>query len=260
MEDLTMIGGLLAASLLAAGSGEVLDGAGLRDAMESARETPAAASLVGRRFQVAIPFVDERKRTMKVLQSPARWRYDYSRGELTVMIGLGQISPQNYSGFEAQSLPSLPTLQTAFFDGDEQRSPTTTIQIMRGVEKFQEIGVRSVITNYGLAIPFTDAASALPPRFQPFMVHKVRMNQQTYHRLTRGMTLVLEGRLTALGQRPEVFCGAYSGRLSAPETHIDDTVHLSVQARQCFVTARVDTISVMGSGGVLLAAWGTPAR
>lgn len=250
-----MIGGLLAASLLAAGSGEVLDAPGLRGAMESAGKAPSVDSLAGRRFRIAIPFVDERKRTMKVLQSPARWRYDYSRGELTLMIGLGQISPQNYSGFGAQGLPDLPTLQTAFFDGDEQSSPTTTIQIMRGVEKFQEIGVQSVITNYGLAIPYAEGVSALPPRFQPFMVHKVRMNQQAYHRLTRGMTLVLEGRLTALGQRPEVFCGDYSGRLSAPDTHIDDTVQLSVRARQCFATAQVDKISVLGAGRVQLAAW-----
>lgn len=250
-----MIGGLLAASLLAAGSGEILTGAELRGAMESARKAPAVDSLAGRRFQIAIPFVDERKRTMKVLQSPARWRYDYSRGELTVMIGLGQISRENYSGFGAQGLPNLPTLQTAFFDGDELRSPTTTIQIMRGVEKFQEFGIQSITTNYGLAIPYAEGVSALPPRFQPFMVHKVRMNQQTYHRLTRGMTLVLEGRLTALGQHPEVFCGDYSGRLSAPETHIDDTVQLSVQARQCFVTAQVDKVLVVGAGGVQLAAW-----
>ncbi|MDR7118234.1 hypothetical protein [Caulobacter sp. BE254] len=254
-----MIGGLLAAGLLATSSGDVLDTAKLRDAMETARQAPAAESLAGRRFRIAIPFVDERKRTMKVLQSPARWRYDYSRGELTVMIGLGQISPENYSGFNLQGLRTLPPLQTAFFDGHELRSPTTTVQIMRGVEKRQEIGVQSITTSYGLAIPFADGASALPPRFQPFMLHKVRMNQQAYHRLTRGMTLVLEGRLTALGQTPEVFCGDYSGRLSAPETHIDDTVHLSVQARQCFVTARVDTVSVRGGDGVLLAGWGTPA-
>jgi len=254
-----MIGGLLAIGLLAAASGDVLDGAKLRGAMEVARKAPAADSLDGRRFQVAIPFVDERKRTMKVLQSPARWRYDYSRGELTVMIGLGQISPQNYSGFAAQGLPKLPALQTAFFDGDEVRSQTT-VRTFDRLSAVEEIGQQSYVTNYGLAIPYAaDGASALPPRFQPFMVHKVRMDQQTYHRLVRGMTLVLEGRLTALGQTPEVFCGDYWGRLSAPDTHIDDTVNLVVKARQCFVTAQVEKVSVVGGGGAVLATWGSAA-
>jgi hypothetical protein len=255
-----MIGGLLAASLLAAGSGEVLDAAGLREAMESAREAPAAAdSLAGRPFQISIPFVDERKRTMRVLQSPARWRYDYSRGELTVMIGLGQISADNYSRFGEQGLTNLPTLQTAFFDGSELRS-AATVETTKGTVKRQEVGVQSVVTNYGLAIPFAEGVSDLPPRFQPFMVYKVRMNQQAYHRLTRGMKLVLNGRLTALGQRPEVFCGEYDGRLAAPDTHIDDTVYTLIKARQCFTTARVDAVSVVGGGDVVLANWGPGAR
>jgi len=254
-----MIGGLLAASLLATSSGQVLDAAALRDAMETARETPTAESLAGRRFQIAIPFVDERKRTMKVLQSPARWRYDYSRGELTVMIGLGQISAENYSGFEQQGLPNLPRLQTAFFDGSELRSPTT-VETSKGTVKRQEVGVQSTITNYGLAIPYADGETALPPRFQPFMAYKVRMNQQAYHRLVRGMKLVLNGQLTTLGQRPEVFCGEYDGRLAAPDTHIGDTVYTLVKAHQCFATARVDAISVVGGGDVVLAAWGPGAR
>jgi hypothetical protein len=253
-----MIGGLLAASLQATSPGEVLDAAALLQAMETARQTPSADSLAGRRFQIAVPFVDERKRTMKVMQSPARWRYDYSRGELTVMIGLGQISADNYSGFRQQGLPNLPALQTAFFAGRELRSPTV-IETSKGTLKRQDIGVQSVITNYGLAIPYAEGASALPPRFQPFMVYKVRMKQPAYHRLVRGMKLVLNGRLTALGQRPEVFCGEYDGGLAAPDTHIDDTVYVQVKARQCFATAQVDAISVVGGGDAVLATWGQDA-
>jgi len=253
-----MIGGLLTVGLLAIGSDGVLDTAGLREAMETARETPSPGSLAGRRFQITVPFVDERKRTLRVMQSPARWRYDYSRGELTVMIGLGQISADNYSGFTQQGLPNLPTLQTAFFDGQELRSPTT-VEISKGTLRRQEVGVQSIVTNYGLAIPYADGKSALPPRFQPFMAYKMRMNQQAYHRLVRGMKLVLNGRLTALGQRPEVFCGDYDGRLAAADTHIDDTVYMQVKARQCFTTAQVDAISVVGGGDVVLAAWGAGA-
>ncbi len=254
-----MIGGLLAMALLAPSAGDVLDAAGLRDAMEHAREAPAADSLAGKPFKISIPFADERKRTMKVLQSPARWRYDYSRGELTVMIGLGQISADNYSGYKQQGLPNLPTLQTAFFDGSELRGPTT-VETTQGATTRQEVGVQSIVTNYGLAIPYADGVSALPPRFEPFMVYKLRMNQQTYHRLTRGMKLVLTGHLTALGQRPEVFCGEYNGRLAALDGHIDDTVYMLVKARQCFATARVEAVSVVGGGDVVLAAWGPAGR
>ncbi len=254
-----MIGSLLAATIAASSPSAPLDGAALREAMENARKTPGAESLAGRRFQISIPFVDERKRTMKVLQSPARWRYDYSRGELTVMIGLGQISAANYDQFADQGLKSLPPLQTAFFDGGEIRN-STTVEVLDGRTLRQDVGVQSIITNYGLAIPYADNASALPARFQPFMAYKMRMNQQTYHRLTRGMTLVLEGRVTPLGQRPEVFCGDYAGRLAAPDPHIDDTAHILVTAHQCFTTAKVDAVSVLGGGKVLLAAWGASSR
>jgi hypothetical protein len=255
-----MIGGLLlAATIVASSPNAPLDAAALRGAMENARKAPATESLAGRRFQISIPFVDERKRTMKVLQSPARWRYDYSRGELTLMIGLGQISAANYNHFADQGLDGLPPLQTAFFDGGEIENPTT-VEVLEGRTRRQEVGVQSIITNYGLAIPYADGASALPARFQPFMAYKVRMNQQTYHRLTRGMTLVLEGRVTPLGQRPEVFCGDYTGRLAAPDPRIDDTAHILVTAHQCFTTARIDAVSVLGGGKVLLAAWGASSR
>ncbi|EJL29220.1 hypothetical protein PMI01_03381 [Caulobacter sp. AP07] len=254
-----MIGGLLAAALLVSGQGDAMDAIALREAMDSARRAPATETLAGRSFRIAIPFVDEQKRTMKALQSPARWRYDFSRGELTLMIGLGQISAANYDRFADQGLADLPTLQTAFFDGSEIKNPVA-VEVLDGRTKRQDVGVQSIITNYGLAIPYAEGASALPPRFQPFMVYKLRMNQETYHRLTRGMTLVLEGRITSLGQRPEVFCGDYAGRLAAPELHIDDTTHILVTAHQCFATARVDAVSVMGSGKVLLAAWGAAGR
>lgn len=248
-----MIGGLLAAAALTGAAPNLMDGPALRDAMENARRAPAA-DLVGRRFQISIPFVDERKRTMKVLQSPARWRYDFSRGELTLMIGLGQISAQNYDHFNDQGLTALPTLQTAFFAGDELRSQITVETRDHNVEH-QDVGVRSIVTNYGLAIPYADGVSALPPRFEPFMVQKLKMNQQTYHRLIRGMTLVLEGSVTDLGQKPAVFCGSYDGRLAASDPRIDDTVRMSVTARQCFATARIDHASVLGTNGVVVATW-----
>jgi hypothetical protein len=254
-----MIGGLLAAALLASSSSAPLDAAGLREAMEASRQTPAAASLADRPFQISIPFTNERKRTLAILQSPARWRYDYSRGELTVMIGLGQISADNYSGYDEQGLRNLPTLQTAFFDGSELRRPAT-VETYGGLTRRQEVGTYNIVTNYGLAIPYADGVSALPPLFQPFMVYRMRMNQEAYHRLTRGMKLVLNGRLTPLGQGPEVFCGDYNGRLAAPDDHIDDTVHMLIQARQCFVTARVEAVSVVSGDDVVLAVWGTGGR
>ena len=205
-----MIGGLLMAAALSATAPDMMDGPALRDAMENARKAPDNAALVGRHFQISIPFVDERKRTMKVLQSPARWSYDFSRNELTLMIGLGQISAQNYSHFGDQGLAALPTLQTAFFDGSELRSPMT-IETTDHETKHQDVGVRSIVTNYGLAIPYAEGVSALPSRFEPFMVQKIKMDQQTYHRLTRGMNLVLEGAITDLARSPRCSAAAMTG-------------------------------------------------
>jgi len=253
-----MIGSLAAAMVLATGASDLLDAPTLRTVMKTSIKAPSSEPLAGRPFRVVIPFVDGRKRDIQTFQSPARWTYDYRRRELKVIIGLGEISPANYDRFEKQGLKSLPPLQTAFFGGHEVHSDVFLRVYERDRNYSEQTALMTNNTNYGLAIPYGEGASALPPRFEPLMIYKVDMSPRGMGKVVKGMTLVLEGRLTSLGQHPEVFCGDYKGTLAARDTN--DTVNLVVTSHQCFATARIDSVSVFGGDGAQLAGWSGAAR
>lgn len=255
-----MISGLLAAAALAAAAPatpetvDTLDGADLREVMETARKTPASAPLAGRPFRIVIPFVDGRKRDMKTFQSPARWTYDYRRHVLKVIIGLGELSSTNYDRFDKQGLGALPPLQTVFFNADEIHNDVFIHKYERQRNYSEEAVLASIITNYGLAVPYAAGASALPARFEPLMIYETQLDQRDLRARVKGMTLVVEGHLTALGQQPEVFCGDYYGILAARDTN--DTLKLVVTAHQCFVTARIDRVVVADGDNHPITAWG----
>jgi hypothetical protein len=192
---------------------------------------------------------------MATYRSPARWTYDYRLKQLTVIIGPGEISPQNYDQFDHQGLTALPPLQSFVFEGSELKTQVTFRHIVRdGSGGYREDdGVHSVSRAYGLAAPYdTRAANGLPRGFQPLMLHKMYLDPRDLRATVRGMTLVLEGELTDLGQTPKVFCGDYGGGLRAADK-TGDTL-MSVMAHQCFATARFSRIAIIGAHGEM-AAW-----
>ena len=252
-----MIGSLVAAAaLLGSNPSGVLDGGDLRGAMKASRSEPAAAPLPGRRFRISIPFVDGRKRDMKTFQSPAR--YEYKDGALRVIIGLGQITPDNYDQFRQQGLKGLPPLQSVFFGATQLRDEVFFRKQLKSDGYSEDRGVRNVTTVYGLAVPYADGQSALPPKFQPLMTYQTRLTSRGYRAMVDGMTLVLEGEVTALGQNPETFCGDYSGQLAADD--VTQTTKFTVTSHQCFVTARIDKVTVQTSDRTALASWGSTRR
>jgi len=255
-----MISGLLAAAAMTAATPltsqthDAFDGANLRGAMEAARKAPGSTPLNGKPFRIAIPFVDGRKRDMKTFQSPARWTYDYRRHVLKVIIGLGELSSANYDRFDKQGLQALPPLQTVFFDADEIHRDVFIHKYQRERNYSEEAALASIITNYGLAVPYAAGASALPARFEPLMIYETRLDPRDLRARVKGLTLVVEGHVTALGQRPEVFCGDYNGTLGAQGP--TDVLKLVVTAHQCFVTAEIDRVSVIDHGNNPVTAWG----
>ena len=261
-----MISGLLIAAALGAGAPASLetpaplDGVNLRGEMEAARKTATPAPLAGKPFRIVIPFVDGRKRDMKTFQSPARWTYDYRRHVLRVIIGLGELTSTNYDRFDKQGLRTLPPLQTVFFNADEIHNDVFIRKYQRQRNYSEEGALATIITNYGLAVPYAPggAASALPARFEPLMIYETQLDPRDLRARVKGLTLVVEGRLTALGQRPEVFCGDYNGTLAARDTN--DTVKLVVTAHQCFVTAQIDNVLVTDRDNNRITAWGPPVR
>ena len=265
-----MLGSIAFAAALMASQAEPLNAAALKAAMESAKQAPAAAP-IGRAFRIAIPFVDGRKRNMPTFQSPARWVYDYKRNQLDLIIGPGEVTPLNYDQFAPQGLDRLPALQSFVFDSRETRVETafsvenkTKARALNSVTPMSSgrgdgmtAGVRSYVYSYGLAVPYDGKGmSGLPAGMKPLAIHKVEnLPQGELRRYVNGMALVLEGEITELGQQPPTFCGAFKGGLTSRFITGDDLI--SVQSKQCFLTARIDKVTVV-RGGEALASWPRP--
>lgn len=264
-----MLGSILFAAALAASDGP-LDADHLKAAMQDARESPAAAP-VPRSFRIQIPFVDGRKRNMPTFQSPARWVYDYKRNQLDLIIGPGEVTAINYDAFSQQGLDKLPSLQSFVFDSREitmandftvpnrtraQELPAGSIGSSRG--DTIEFGVRSRVSSFAIAVPHEDnGVSSLPKGFKPLNIHKVKgLPQGELRRYVQGLTLVLEGQTTNLGQKPPMFCGGFQGGVTSRFTTGDKLI--SIYSKQCFVTARIDAVTVM-RGNQILATWPQPA-
>lgn len=262
-----MLGSLVFAAALAAASDAPLDAATLKAAIQDAKQAPAAAP-VGRAFKIAIPFVDGRKRNMPTFQSPARWVYDYKHNQLDLIIGPGEVTSVNYDQFAPQGLDKLPPLQSYVFDSHEvtaetaftveqktkARAPNGDTPMASGRGDAQETGTRSFLSSFAIAVPYDGkGVSGLPAGLKPLAIHKIEhLPQSELRRYVSGMTLILEGQVTELGQQPPAFCGGFKGGVTSKFITAD--LSISVYAKQCFVTARIDKVTVM-RGGEALASW-----
>ena len=265
-----MLGSLLFAAGLMAAEVSPLDATTLKAAIQDAKQTPAAAP-VGRAFKIAIPFVDGRKRNMPTFQSPARWVYDYKHNQLDLIIGPGEVTSVNYDQFASQGLDKLPPLQSFVFDSREAtadtlfsvehqtkaRAPNGDTPMASGRGGGLEVGTRSYLYSFAIAAPYDGkGVSGLPSGLKPLAIHKVEhLPQSELRRYVSGMTLVLEGQVTELGQQPPAFCGGFKGAVTSK--FITEDQSISVYAKQCFVTARIDRVTVM-RGGEALATWPRP--
>jgi hypothetical protein len=260
-----MLGSFVIAAAMAATP--LLDKSDLRQTMEAARSSPAGAPGVGQKFRISLPFVDGEKRNMRTFQSPARWTYDFKHQTLELTIGLGELSQANYDRFAPQGLDKLPPLQTFVFDSAERTQRT----VFKDDHRYNASGERvkgkdtgwmgytmvsgeaSTVSSYGLAAPFVEGGpSALPAGFRPLTIHRMKMQPKEVRSMVESLSLVVEGETTNLGQTPPVFCGAWSGLLQASQ--INDKLNIAVKANQCFVTAKINRVLVIGRDGVL-ASW-----
>jgi hypothetical protein len=270
-----MLGSLTFAAVLSTAVGALdaaprdappLDAAQLKAAMQETKEAAKAAQ-VGRAFRIEIPFVDGRKRDAPTFQSPARWVYDFKHDQLDLIIGPGEVTPSNYDQFAPQGLDKLPPLQSFVFDSRQVTNETAfTIDnrtkahqmdagaLSDGRGDGQAIGKRSWLYSFAIAVPYDEkGVSGLPTGFKPLSIHKVdHLPQRELRRYVSHMTLVLEGEITDLGQQPPTFCGGFQGGVTSKFMTGDELI--SLHAKQCFVTARIDKVTVM-RGGETLASW-----
>jgi hypothetical protein len=260
-----MLSSLVFAAALSA-SDAPLDAVTLKAAIQEAKQAPAAAP-VGRAFKIAIPFVDGRKRDVPTFQSPARWVYDYKRNQLDLIIGPGEITPANYDQFSPQGLDKLPPLQSFVFDS-RQVTDMTGFNIDNrtkaharandglgdGRGDTYELGTRSWLTSFAIAVPYdAHGVSGLPGGMRPLAIHRVEsLPQRDLRRFVGHMTLVLEGETTDLGQKPPAFCGGFVGAVTS--RGLTDQESFAIRAKQCFVTARIDKVTVL-RGNEVLASW-----
>jgi len=237
---------VLAFSLfLMGGSAETLDTDGLKAAIQDARSgsTDHGAALNGRRFRVTVPVRYGDRQNLKTYKAPARWRYDYKNSELEITIGLGEISAANYDQFGAQGLDKLPALQTTYFDVEE-RKVTTAFETKEANKDLKaDIGIRSLGASYGIATPYPRAGEVgFPAGFEPLMIARVKVEGSNVNRTVDGMTMVVEGEVAPLAEGGTVFCGKFNGNLLALNITGDKRKYL--QDKQCFVTAKIDRVSL----------------
>lgn len=263
--------GLLLAFALLAADAPPLDEQGLRQAMVEAAADPGAPPLAGRRFRVVTRFVEEKPRNYGIFKQSGRWLYDRRRKMLITSVGLGEITDRNFDAFRESGLAALPPLQSLFFNVDTWRGQPldakgrpvglmTTASRMgmtpgrASPPKFSyQLSDSTRAVSFGLAVPYEEnGPSALPAGMAPLEVSQARGRRDHAERFARDLTLVVEGEITALGQKPQVFCGGYRGALTFKE--MTGATPNWIKDRQCFVTARIDHVQVM-RGGKEVSAW-----
>jgi len=273
-----MPGLLLAAALLAADA-PPLDGQSLRQAMIEATSNPSASSLTGRRFRLVTRFVQEKPRKYGIFKQSGRWLYDRRTGTLITSVGLGEITDINFLGYKQSGLAALPPLQSFFFEVDTFRGPpldaagrpiSLLIPSTRiggglgspGMAKspntnFEQADTTKAVS-FGLAVPYVEQGpSALPAGMAPLEVSQARGRRDHAERFARELTLVVEGEITDLGQKPQVFCGGYRGAVTFKE--MTGYTPTWIKDQQCFVTARIDRVQVM-RGETVVSEWPKGAK
>ncbi|MBO9545358.1 hypothetical protein [Caulobacter sp.] len=273
-----MSGLLLAAALLAADT-PPLDQDSLRQAMTEAAANPGARPLTGQRFRLVTRFVEEKPRKYGIFKQSGRWLYDRRKQTLVTSVGLGEITDRNFGAFKESGLAALPPLQSFFFNVDVARGqaldasgrpvsllmPRARMGSPGGVplrapppnQNF-DLADSSKATSFGLAVPYEEnGPSALPAGMAPLEVSQARGRRDHAERFARDLTLVVEGEITDLGQKPQVFCGGWRGAVTFKE--ITGNTPTWVKDQQCFVTARIDHVQVM-RGDKEVSAWPKAAK
>lgn len=268
--------GLLLAFALLAADAPLLDEQGLRQAMTEAAANPNARALTGQRFRLVTRFVEEKPRKYGIFKQSGRWLYDRRKQVLVTSVGLGEITDRNFGAFKESGLTALPPLQSFFFNVDTARGmpmdatgrpvsllaprggPTMMMGRAPPPDTSFDLADSTKATSFGLAVPYEEnGPSALPAGMAPLEVSQARGRRDHAERFARDLTLVVEGEITDLGQKPQVFCGGWRGAVTFKE--ITGNTPTWVKDQQCFVTARIDHVQVM-RGEKEISAWPKAAK
>ena len=251
--------GLFLAALMIVADTPPMGETELKAAMLESLKQPQAAPLTGQRFRFTIPFVEE-KHKYAAFKRSARYYYDGSKDTLFTSIGFGELSTQNFQTFGTYKLDALPPLQSLFFDvsaldrdvDDHGLPPGFALTGAYQRRSFQA-GKQSIATSFGIVVPYVQGGrSDLPEGMAPLVVNEIHEPRGKALKVVKGISLVVEGEVTDLGLRPQVFCGGYRGQGVYKEITSDTQLHIRDQ--QCFVTARITRMLVM-RGGTPLASW-----
>ena len=248
----------LAFALLLQADLKPMDGAELRQAMETAAQTQDAKPLIGRKFRVVVPFTDQRALKYRAFKQSARWDYDSRKKRLITSIGLGEITSQNFDAFKESRLGALPPLQTLYFEIESSSTEMPFSRQTPGKGVVHELGKRTRAASFGLAIPYqVNGPSGLPDGYKPLVYSELKRPEREAVRWAKEMSVVFEGQITDMGLKPEVFCGDYRGVVTAQD--VTGYTPISVSDHQCFITARIDRVEVTRRGSVV-AHWRKPPK
>lgn len=258
------LAGLLMSIGLATTGGQVLDGPSLVGAVQQERKGAAPAMLEHQRFRIELPVKWGKARKVPTFKSPATWRYDAASQTLEVAIGFGQISAENFDKFDAEGLSALPPLQTAFFSVNESKLAQNLNAVNSGgayndnIQSYTK-GVMSSTYSVGLAAPLGAAGeiAGMPADFKPLMVYRAKIKSKDVREVVDNLRLVIEGEVTSFGPSGSVVCGKYNNGGGVEAHEITGSTVIRMNDTQCFVAAKLQSVSVNGKGGHYLR-WGEP--
>jgi len=247
---------------LASTGGPVLDGPSLVGAVQQESRGAAPVLLENQRFRIELPVKWGKARKVPTFKSPATWRYDAASKTLEVAIGFGQISAENFDSFEAEGLSALPPLQTAFISVSESKRAQNLKAVNSGGGNNDDFnsyteGVMSSTQSVGLAAALgaSGEIAGMPSNFKPLMVYRAKIQSKGVRAVVNNLKLVIEGQVSSFGPSGSVVCGTYRGGVEAHE--ITGSTAIKMNDKQCFVAARITSVSVNGKGGHYLR-WGEP--
>jgi len=119
------------------------------------------------------------------------------------------------------------------------------------------VGVMSSTYSVGLATPLgaAEEIAGMPNGFKPLVVHRAKIQTEDVRGVVNNLQVGIRGGGPSFGPSGSVVCGKYNGGVEAHE--ITGSTAIMMSDTQCFVAAKILSVSVNGKGGHYLR-WGEP--
>jgi hypothetical protein len=239
-------------------SGPVLEARDLKKAMASWRAQPAAAPAPVR-FRLEFPLIPDRKTDLASLQSPAGYAYDPKTGVLSIDVGMGAATPENFVDFAKLGLDHAPPLRTLFFESRTTKASVLHIVPDQRGDAHGASGWDVVGESLGLAVPASAQAYGvsggdLPDGLTIPFVMQLRIAPEQLDFAVRSLRLRVEGFTRTIGGRA-ILCSNSGGGGYVVDEFTQKTPNV-IRVHQCLAPAVLTRVALVRvAGGSALKEW-----